>query len=267
MTGNKRDRLDQILRELNSFVVGFSGGVDSSYLLLRAHAVLQDRIMGLTLRTPYMPASEIEEAAEFARIHKINHSIVELPFPDRIRANPPDRCYICKKILFSHLFRYATDKGYAYVVDGSNADDAGYHRPGLRALRELGIRSPLAEAGLTKQEIRELLRLEGLEIADKPAMACLLTRIPYNTPVSSDILEMAELAEEFFKTAGYPGTRVRIHGELARIECLPVYFGKMTQLQERGMIVSGLKKIGFRYVSLDLEGYRSGSFDPETPRL
>ncbi|MFZ2338350.1 MAG: ATP-dependent sacrificial sulfur transferase LarE [Bacteroidales bacterium] len=267
MTENKRDRLDSVINDLNSFVVGFSGGVDSSYLLLRAHTLLKDRIMGLTLRTPYMPLSEIEEASGFAKVHKINHKIIELPFPDQIRDNPPDRCYICKKILFDHLSRFAAANGFAYVADGSNADDAGSHRPGLRALRELGIKSPLMEAGLVKQEIRDLLRLEGLDIADKPSMACLLTRIPYNTTISSGMLVMAEQAEKFFSAAGYPGTRVRIHGDLARIECFPSYLGKMAQLPERELIVAGLKKIGFRYVSLDLEGYRSGSYDPESTRI
>lgn len=266
MTENKRDKLDRLLIDLNSFVVGFSGGVDSSYLLLRAHSLLKEKVMGVTLRTPYMPDSEIEEASGFARAHKINHRIIELQFPDQIRNNPPDRCYICKKILFDQLLRFAAANGFAYVADGSNADDAGSHRPGLRALRELSIRSPLMEAGLTKQEIRDLLRLEGLDIADKPSMACLLTRIPYNTTISPGMLKMAEQAEEFFSAAGYPGTRVRVHGDLARIECLPSYLGKMAQQPERELIVAGLKKIGFRYVSLDLEGYRSGSYDPENTR-
>lgn len=262
MTEKKGDRLDRVLTGLNPLVIGFSGGVDSSYLLLRAHALLKDKMIGVTIKTPYMPVKEIEEAVEFARNHNIDHRIIELPFPDPIRTNPPQRCYICKKILFDHIIRFAADNGYAYVADGSNADDAGFHRPGLKALRELGIRSPLMEAGLTKKEIRELLRLEGLEIADKPSMACLLTRIPYNTTVSRDMLGMAEQAEEFFDSSGYPGTRIRIHGELARIECLPEYLARMAQLPERELIVASLKKIGFRYVSLDLEGYRSGSFDP-----
>ena len=211
MTENKRVKLDRILIDLNSFVVGFSGGVDSSYLLLRAHSLLKEKVLGVTLRTPYMPDSEIEEASGFAMDHKINHRIIELPFPDQIRDNPPDRCYICKKILFDQLRRFAAANGFACVADGSNADDAGSHRPGLRALSELSIRSPLMEASLTKQEIRDLLRLEGLDIADKPSMACLLTRIPYNTTISSGMLKMAEQAEEFFSSAGYPGTRVRIH--------------------------------------------------------
>jgi len=158
MTENKRERLDSVINDLNSFVVGFSGGVDSSYLLLRAHTLLKDKIMGLTIRTPYMPLSETEEAVEFARVHGINHRIIELPFPDQIRSNPPERCYICKKILFGHLVSFAAENGFRHVADGSNSDDAGTHRPGMRALSEMGIRSPLMEAGLTKQEIRKLLR-------------------------------------------------------------------------------------------------------------
>ncbi|MDX9945865.1 MAG: ATP-dependent sacrificial sulfur transferase LarE [Bacteroidales bacterium] len=266
MPENKRDKLDLLLNDLNSFVVGFSGGVDSSYLLLRANSLLKEKIMGVTLRTPYMPDSEIEEASEFARVHKISHRIIDLSFPEPIRNNPPDRCYICKKILFGQLIGFAADNGFSNVVDGSNADDARSHRPGIRALKELGIRSPLMEAGLTKQDIRDLLGMEGLTIASKPSMACLLTRIPYNTPVSSGIILMVEQAEDFFRTSGYPGTRVRIHGDLARIECHPANFNRMTQSPDRELIISGLKKIGFRYVSLDLEGYRSGSYDPENTR-
>jgi uncharacterized protein len=263
MTENKRDRLDSVISELNSFVIGFSGGVDSSYLLFRAHTLLKDKVMGVTLHTPYIPLSEIEEAIGFAEAHKINHRVLELPFPDQIRENPPARCYICKKILFDHLLRFAAENGFAHVADGSNADDAVSYRPGLMALRKLGIRSPLMEAGLTKLEIRSLLRDEGLEIADKPSMTCLMTRIPYNTAVGPDILEMVEQAEDFLSAAGYPGTRVRIHDKLARIECHPEYLEKMIQLPERELIAASLKKIGFRYVSLDLEGYRSGSYDGE----
>ena len=266
MTKNKRDKLDRLLIDLNSFVVGFSGGVDSSYLLLRAHSLLKEKITGVTLSTPYMPDSEIEEATEFARAHKISHRILDLSFPEPILNNPPDRCYICKKILFGQLLGFAADNGFSHVVDGSNADDANSHRPGIRALKELGVRSPLMEAGLTKQDIRDLLAAEGLNIASKPSMACLLTRIPYNTAVTSEMILMVEQAEDFFRTSGYPGTRVRIHGDLARIECHPANFSKMTQSPDRELIISGLKKIGFRYVSLDLEGYRSGSYDPENTR-
>ena len=185
MSEDKRNKLDRLLNDLNSFVVGFSGGVDSSYLLLRANSLLKEKIMGITLRTPYMPDSEIEEAAEFAREHKINHRVINLPFPEAIQNNPPDRCYICKKILFGQLIRFAADNSFSHVVDGSNADDASSHRPGIRALQELGVRSPLLEAGLTKQDIRDLLGAEGLTIASKPSMACLLTRITSSISAAS----------------------------------------------------------------------------------
>jgi uncharacterized protein len=149
----------------------------------------------------------------------------------------------------------------------TNSDDTSGYRPGLKALRELEIRSPLLEAGLTKKDIREILRQEKLPLWDKPAMACLLTRIPYNTNVSDGMLKMIEQAEYFLLKKGYPGTRVRIHGDLARIECLPGYFERIIQSPDKELIINNLKKIGFRYVSLDLEGYRSGSSDQEIDRL
>jgi uncharacterized protein len=148
-------------------------------------------------------------------------------------------------------------------VDGTNASDTGSFRPGLKALKELEIRSPLLESGLTKKDIREISHKQGLPFWDKPAMACLLTRVPYNTEVTEGVLQMVEQAEHYLFEAGFPGTRVRIHGDLARIECLPGYMEKMVHNPEKELIISNLKKIGFRYVSLDLEGYRSGSSDPE----
>lgn len=267
MTDNKRDKLDSILKELKSFVVAFSGGVDSSFLLYRAHALKKLDIIGVTIRTPYIPRKEIDEAVEFAKAYGINHRIIDLSFPETIRNNPLDRCYVCKKTLFSELLSFARNNGYKYVIEGTNADDPGDFRPGLKALRELDIRSPLLEAGLTKKEIRELLRQEGLSVWDKPAMACLLTRIPYNTQVSESMLKMIEQAEYFLLDKGYPGARVRVHGDLARIECLPGYFEKITQNPDKELIINNLKKIGFRYVSLDLEGYRSGSSNPEIDYL
>jgi uncharacterized protein len=267
MFENKKKNLDTILKELNSFVVAFSGGVDSSFLLFRAHSLKKNKIIGVTIRTPYIPEIELEEAVEFARLHDINHKIIDLSFPEAIRNNPVDRCYLCKKTLFSKLLDFAKENGFKYVIDGTNADDTNVYRPGLRALRELGIRSPLLEAGLTKKDIRELLRQEDLPVADKPAMACLLTRIPYNTTISETMLKMIEQAECFLLNKGFPGTRVRIHGDLARIECAPGYFEKIIQNPEKELIIINLKKIGFRYVSLDLEGYRSGSADREIDHL
>ncbi|MGB8491059.1 MAG: ATP-dependent sacrificial sulfur transferase LarE [Bacteroidales bacterium] len=264
MAENKVEKLDAILRELNSFVVAFSGGVDSSFLLHRSHSLNGVRMTGVTIKTPYIPSVELDEAAGFALSFGIDHRIIEMPFPEAIRNNPEDRCYRCKKILFAGLIAFAKENGYRYVVDGTNADDTGDFRPGLRALREMEIRSPLLEAGLTKNDIREISRSEDLPIWNKPAMACLMTRIPCNTRVNEDMLRMVEKAEYFLLERGYSGIRVRIHGDLARIECAPTDFGKIISNPDRNLIINKLKEIGFRYVSLDLEGYRTGSSNPMT---
>jgi pyridinium-3,5-biscarboxylic acid mononucleotide sulfurtransferase len=259
----KSIKLNNILKELDRFIVAFSGGVDSSFLLYRAHKARKSSVIALTIRTPYIPAREINEAVEFTRNHGIKHEILDIAFPPNIRNNPAERCYLCKKTLFSELVTFASENNYSYVVDGTNADDSGTHRPGMKALKEMGIRSPLLEAGLTKKDIRELSRRDDLDIWDKPAMSCLLTRIPYDTEVKAGMLRMIDEAETMLFEKGYPGIRVRIHGDLARIECLPGYMEKIIHNPEKEHIISNLKKIGFRYVSLDLEGYRTGSADPE----
>lgn len=263
MTENKSNKLDNILKELKSFVVAFSGGVDSSFLLHRANAIGNINVLGVTIRTPYVPKREIDEAVEFTTTYGINHKIIDVSFPEIIRHNPVERCYLCKKALFGKIMDYAKDNGYKYVADGTNADDMGDFRPGLRALKEMEVRSPLYEANLTKQEIRELSHKAGLPSWDMPAMACLLTRIPYDTEVSDGMLGMIEQAENQLLEKGYPGTRVRVHGDIARIECLPGYIEKIISDPDREKIVSNLKQIGFRYISLDLEGYRTGSMNPE----
>lgn len=263
MTEKKSEKLNTILSELGSFAVAFSGGVDSSFLLFRAHTIRNCDVTAVTIRTPYIPANEIADSVEFTSRHGISHSILNLDFPGIIRNNPVNRCYLCKKNLFSEVKDYALKNNLRHVVDGSNADDTKEFRPGLKALQELGVRSPLMEAGMTKEEIRKLCRDEGLEIWDKPAMACLLTRIPYDTEVSEKTLRMIEAAENLLFEMGFPGTRVRIHDDLARIECLPGYIDKIIQKPVRDKIAEGLKKTGFRYVSLDLEGYRTGSSNPQ----
>lgn len=263
MTDIKSAKLNTILKGLGSFVVAYSGGVDSTFLLHRAHTLRKTGIMAVTIKTPYIPAREIEEAIEFTKKYGIKHKILDLPFPEMIRANPIERCYLCKKTLFSEILAFARENNFKYIVDGTNADDSGDFRPGMRALKEMDIRSPLLESGLTKKDIRELARDEDLDIWDKPAMACMLTRIPYDTEVKENMLHMIEKAESMLLDKGYPGTRVRIHGDIARIECLPGYFEKIIQNPEREQIIKDLKKIGFRYISLDLEGYRTGSSNPE----
>jgi uncharacterized protein len=262
MTESKSIKLDSILRDLGSFVVAFSGGVDSSFLVFRASRI-KVRMTAVTIRTPYMPAREINEATEFALSYGIEHKILELDFPEIIRHNPKERCYLCKRILFTKISEFASENGYQNIVDGTNSDDSGEIRPGLKALNELSVRSPLAEASLTKSEIRELLMKEGIAVWNKPAQACLLTRIPYDTAVSGGMLKMISRAEDYLFEKGFQGTRVRLHGEVARIECLPGYFSKIINNPEREQIVEHLKKLGFRYISLDLEGYRTGSMNPE----
>jgi uncharacterized protein len=263
MITNKLENLDNILKDLKSLVIAFSGGVDSTFLLHRASQIKKLKIAAITIRTSYIPKREIDEAAEYCKTNGINHSIIDVSFPDEIRHNPVERCYLCKKLLFSHIRSFADKNGYQFIVDGSNADDNGDFRPGLKALEEMGIRSPLMESGLIKHEIRKLSQLAGLPTWDKPAYACLLTRIPYDTKVTEKDLRMVEKAEQFLFEKGFPGTRVRIHGDTARIECLPGYINKIIQEPERGHIINNLKNIGFRYISLDLEGYRTGSLNPE----
>jgi len=263
MANNKSEVLYQILNQIGSAVIAFSGGVDSSYLLFSAYKIKNKRIAAVTVKTPYIPAREIEEAVQFAGKYGIKHHILELSFPEIVRHNPIDRCYLCKKTLFSHILDFAKKNNFEFVLDGSNSDDTGEYRPGMRALNEMGIRSPLLESGMTKQDIRDSLHKEGIEIWDKPAMACLLTRIPYNTEVRAGLLKMIEEAENILFESGYPGTRVRVHGEVARIECLPGYLEKIILDPEREQIIKKLKKTGFRYLSLDLEGYRTGSLNPE----
>ncbi len=263
MTDTKLIKLDSILNELKSYAIAFSGGADSSFLAFRSKMLEKVKMVAVTIRTPYIADREINEAIEFTQSHNIDHEIINVSFPEIIRLNPPERCYLCKKALFSKIQDLAEAKGFKYVVDGTNSDDKGEFRPGLKALTELSVRSPLAEAGLTKNEIRTLLKEAGLSLWDKPAMACLLTRIPYETEISEEMLRMIEKAEDLLLEKGYPGARVRIHGDLARIECLPGYLEKIVNDPGREVLVSNIKKIGFRYISLDLEGYRTGSMNPE----
>ena len=255
--------LNSILKGLNSFVVAFSGGVDSTFLLHRASTLKKTGIIALTIRTPYIPSREIDEAIEFTSSFGIKHQIIDIAFPEMIRNNPIERCYLCKKTIFTDLTKFARENNYQFVLDGTNADDTGDFRPGIAALKELGVRSPLLESGLTKEDIRALSREADLDVWDKPAMACLLTRIPYNTEINEGGLKMIEEAENFLFDLGYPGTRVRFHGDIARIECLPGFMEKIVRNPAKKHIISNLKKIGFRYVSLDLEGYRTGSSNPE----
>ncbi|MEW6357164.1 MAG: ATP-dependent sacrificial sulfur transferase LarE [Planctomycetota bacterium] len=264
MPEDKRlERLKTILHDLGSILVAYSGGVDSSLLAKAAHDVLGDRMLAVTATSPTCPAFERKEAEEFCTKYGIPHRVVETQelSIENFRTNPPERCYHCKKERFQRLKEMAESLGLAHVVDGSNVDDLGDFRPGMKATEELGIRSPLLEAGLRKQDVRELSRALGLPTWDRPAYACLATRIPYGTPLTPDVLHKVEQAEDALRRHGFRQFRVRHHGSIARIELPCRDFDRFMDPAVREDIVARLKEIGYTYVTLDLQGYRTGSMN------
>jgi len=255
-------RLQDILKKLNSVLVAFSGGVDSTFLLSAAHEVLGDCVLAVTAASPVHPRRELSQARRLAKRLGVRHRILRSrEFDDpRFVGNDPRRCYYCKRGLFTALLGIAEEEGLAAVVDGSNRDDLDDYRPGAEALRELGIRSPLQEAGLTKEGIRQLSRRRGLDTWDHPAQACLASRIPYGTELKRGDLEMVERAEEALHDLGYRQVRVRHHqGGLARIEVDGEDLERL--LAGRREVVSALRDCGYLYVTLDLQGYRRGSLN------
>ena len=245
----------------DSILVAFSGGVDSTFLLYVLSKYSDAKVAAVTIKTAYIPQWEVDEAAEFCRSMNIDHAILELALDNSLLFNPPDRCYRCKSILFDRIKKYALQKGFNIIVDGSNADDTKDYRPGMKALRELDVRSPLLENGFTKKEIRKHLRNFGLEIWDKPAYACLLTRIPYNTGITAGKLGLIEKAELFMHKLGFPGARVRLHDNIVRLEINTAYFSSLLEEETRMKVVKEFRKLGIEYISLDLEGYRTGSMN------
>ncbi|HCC71588.1 MAG TPA: ATP-dependent sacrificial sulfur transferase LarE [Bacteroidales bacterium] len=248
----------------DNILVAFSGGVDSSFLLYILYLYSSAKVSAITVKTPYIPGWEIDEAINFAESLKIEHKIIELPIDDSIIRNPEDRCYRCKSILFGQIKKYAYAKGFNLIADGSNADDKNDYRPGMKALKELEIRSPLLEAGFSKQEIRNQLKEFGLDIWDKPAYSCLLTRIPYNTLIDKNDLNLIEESEMFLHNLGFRDVRVRFHNDLIRLEINPEYFNKIMKDQVRKKIIRLFKDRNIKYISLDLEGYRTGSMHTKT---
>jgi len=262
-TLTKYDRLQEILKGIGPVLVAFSGGVDSALLLRAAVDALADRAVAVTISSPFSPIGELEGAKNLAAQLGARHIVLEidpLAMPD-LAANPPDRCYLCKLVLMRRCLEIATEHGLAAVVEGSNLDDLADYRPGKRALEELGIKSPLLAAGLSKAEIRELSHSLGLPTWDKPSMACLASRFPYGTTLTAEGLTMVGQAEAFLAGRGFRIYRVRHHGDTARLELGEAELARALENNLRQEIVAALKGLGFRYVTLDLQGYRSGSMN------
>ncbi|WP_277995756.1 ATP-dependent sacrificial sulfur transferase LarE [Neomoorella thermoacetica] len=258
----KLEQLKKNLTELESILVAYSGGVDSS-LLLKVASTTPVKVLAVTAASPTYPQAEIEAATRLARELGVQHMVIntnEMDNPE-FCANPPERCYHCKKELFATLQELAREHGLKAIVDGANADDRSDFRPGSQAAREYGVKSPLQEAGLTKDDIRQLARHLGLPNWDKPSMACLSSRIPYGQAITAEKLKQVAAAEDYLRQFGIKEIRVRHHGTIARIEVNPSAFALLIDSKVRANLVNYFHTLGFTYITMDLEGFRSGSMN------
>lgn len=259
----KKNNLIRHLKELDSLLVAFSGGVDSTFLLAIAHQALADKVVAVTESSPTYPSRELDEAMTFTKERGIEHIVFQADETSiaEFVSNASDRCYHCKKFLSKALLKIAKERNIRHIAYGANLDDLGDYRPGMDAAREMGLIAPLVDAQIYKEEIRYLSKELGLPTWDKPAMACLASRIPYGEPITTEKLKMVAEAEDFLADLGFRQYRVRHHGSVARIEVEDLEIKKITEPKFRKRIVQKFRLIGFYYVTIDLEGYSSGSMN------
>jgi uncharacterized protein len=259
----KRDQLLSILKGYGSLLVAFSGGVDSSFLLAMAREGLNTNVLAVTAASPVYPEREIREACDFAATLGVEHLVLQskIMLQTDFTVNPKDRCYICKKSLIEDLLKIAGRRGIRHVAHGANIDDLNDYRPGFTAAQEMGIKAPMMDAKLSKNDIRRLSHQMNLVTWNKPAMACLASRIPYGTIITEKNLKMVDQAEKVLSGLGFIGCRVRIHGKAARIEVGSDDIERIIHQKTRSAIVKELREIGFAHVAVDLEGYRQGSLN------
>ncbi|MBR4751011.1 MAG: ATP-dependent sacrificial sulfur transferase LarE [Thermoguttaceae bacterium] len=266
--GDKLNKLRDYLKELGSLAVCFSGGVDSSFLLTVAREALGDRVVAVTGVDASVPEREVEEAKAFCKERGVRHTIRAVnPLKEEgYRNNSPNRCYYCKRGIFTEAKRVADENGIKYIAEGSNMDDIGDYRPGLKAAAELSVKSPLREAGLYKSDIRLISKAMGLSTWSKPAYACLASRFAYGEKITEEKLRMIDRAEQFLIERGFFEERVRIHGNIARIEVPPVDIPRLVADEIRNVVYEEFKRIGFLFVTLDMKGYRTGSMNATLPQ-
>ena len=248
----KLEILKEYIKSLDKAAVAFSAGVDSTFLLKIAHEILGDNVVAITAKSDFFPQREIEGAINYCKKEGIRHKLIELEIKNEISENPPNRCYLCKKEMFKNFLQFSKN-----ILEGSNVDDTRDYRPGMQAVKELGIKSPLLEVGLTKREIRILSKEFNLPTAEKPSFACLASRFVYGEKITPQKLKMIDSAEEYLLNKGFRQIRVRLHNNIARIEALPDEFEKLLEIRED--ISYRLKNLGFVYVTMDLDGYKTGS--------
>jgi uncharacterized protein len=257
----KYEWLLSYLKSLETCVVAFSGGLDSTFLLKSSAEALQERVLAVTVDLPYIPRWELSEARTIARKLKVRHSIIEAPIPEEIFHNPPNRCYVCKKNIVSLIMKEAENEGIKNIVEGTTADDLDDYRPGMKALKEMHIKSPLLECGFAKEDIRIASKEIGLSSWDKPPYSCLLTRIPHGTEITEGELKKIEKSERYLMDIGFREIRVRSHGSIARIEFARRDRKRLFDEALMDRIALALKEFGYTHVAMELEGYTMGSMN------